>query len=274
MKSLALTTCLLLGFAHLVPVRAQELAPSTTTQLTAEDPAQEHPRLPSGAAPADDGQWIMPAKNFASTRNSELAEITPGTVKSLRVSFTFSVGVNRGQESSPLLVGSTMFVLSPFPNILYALDLAKPGAPLKWQYNHKPEVSAQGVDCCDVVNRGPPFADGHVFFNTLDGNVVSVDAATGQETWKTKVGNIHIGETLPMAPLVARGKVFVGNSGGELGVRGWIQALDQEDGKVAWKAFSTGPDKDVLIGSDFKPSYDSDMGQDLGVKTWPPEAWQ
>ncbi|ABY28527.1 methanol dehydrogenase [Methylobacterium sp. Leaf119] len=250
------------------------LSPVVLAQGATVSGRSEHPKPPSSAAPRDDGQWTMPAKNFASTRYSDLAEITPDSVKNLRVNFTFSVGVNRGQESSPLVIDGTMFVLSPYPNILYALDLTKPGAPLKWQYNPKPEAAAQGVACCDVVNRGPTFADGHIFFNTLDGNVVSVDAATGQEAWKTKVGNIHVGETMTMAPLVARGKVFVGNSGGEFGVRGWIQALDQQSGKVAWKAFNTGPDKDVLIGPEFKPFYDMDKGQDLGVKTWPPQAWE
>src|SRR3954468_136172 len=172
------------------------------------------PVPPASAAPPEDGQWTMPAKNFAATRYSELNEITPENAKNLQVAFTFSTGVNRGQESSPLVVNDTMYVLSPYPNILYALDLTKPGAPLKWQYNPKPEAAAQGVACCDVVNRGPTYADGHLFFNTLDGNVVSVDAATGREAWKTKVGNIHVGETMTMAPLVARGKVFVGNAGG------------------------------------------------------------
>lgn len=252
----------LLGLSSLSFALAQEPAP----------PA--HPVPPAAAAPMDDGQWTMPAKNFASTRYSELAEITPETAKDLRVSFTFSVGVNRGQESSPLVVDGTMYVLSPYPNILYALDLAKPGAALKWQYNPGPEAAAQGVACCDVVNRGPAYADGHLYFATLDGNVVSVEAATGREAWKTKVGNINVGETMTMAPLVARGKVFVGNAGGEFGVRGWIQALDQQTGKVAWKAFNTGPDADVLIGPAFRPFYDSDKGQDLGLKTWPPGAWE
>jgi PQQ-dependent dehydrogenase (methanol/ethanol family) len=253
---------------------AAPLALIASAQDTSAPNRPRPPQPPASAAPPDDGQWTMPAKNVASTRYSELAEITSENVKNLRVSFTFSVGVNRGQESSPLVVNDTMYVLSPYPNILYALDLSKPGAPLKWQYNPKPEAAAQGVACCDVVNRGPTYSDGHIFFNTLDGNVVSVDAATGQEAWKTKVGNIHVGETMTMAPLVAKGKVFVGNSGGELGVRGWIQALDQQSGKVVWKAFSTGPDKDVLIGSEFKPFYDSDKGQDLGVKSWPPNAWE
>ena len=103
----------------------------------------------------------------------------------------------------------------PIPNILYALDLTKPGAPLKWKYEPKPEPAAQGVACCDVVNRGAAFADGKIFFNTLDGHTVAVDAETGKEVWKTKVGDINIGETMTMAPLVVKGKVLVGNSGGE-----------------------------------------------------------
>jgi glucose dehydrogenase len=154
------------------------------------------PAPPASAAPAEDGQWTMPAKNHASTRYSGLAEITTENVKNLQVAFTFSTGVNRGQEAAPIVVGSTMYVLSPYPNILYALDLAKPGAPLKWQYNPKPEAAAQGVACCDVVNRGPTFSGGKIFYNTLDGNVVAVDAESGQEAWKTKVGNINIGETM------------------------------------------------------------------------------
>jgi PQQ-dependent dehydrogenase (methanol/ethanol family) len=234
----------------------------------------EPPRPPASAAPPDDGQWTMPAKNFASTRYSELDEIDTGNVARLTVAFTFSTGVNRGQESAPLVVGSTMYVLTPYPNILYALDLTKPGAPMKWRYEPKPEAAAQGVACCDVVNRGPTYADGKVFYTTLDGHVVAVDAATGGEVWKVKVGDINTGETLTMAPLVAKGKVFVGNSGGEYGVRGWIQALDAADGKQVWKAYNTGPDADVLIGSQFKPFYAMDQGKDLGVTTWPPDAWQ
>ena len=232
------------------------------------------PAPPSSAAPAEDGQWTMPAKNFAGTRYSELSEINAENVKNLQVAFTFSTGVNRGQESAPLVVGTTMYVLSPYPNILYALDLTQPGAPLKWQYNPKPDAAAQGVACCDVVNRGPTYANGRIFFTTLDAHVVAVDAETGKEVWKTKLGDINLGETMTMAPLVAKDKVFVGISGGEYGVRGWIQALDANSGKSVWKAYSTGPDQDVQIGPDFKPFYESDKGKDLGVTTWPPDAWE
>src|ERR671913_924247 len=259
-RSVARLVCLLILAA--CPALAQQ--PATQTL----------PTPPTSAAPSEDGQWTMPAKNFASTRYSALNEITTGNVKNLQVAFTFSTGVNRGQESAPLVVGSTMYVLSPYPNILYALDLTKPGAPLKWQYNPKPDAAAQGVACCDVVNRGPMFAHGKIYFNTLDAHVVAVDATTGQEAWKTKVGNINIGETMTMAPLVVKDKILVGNSGGEYGVRGWVLALDAKTGKQAWEAYSTGPDTDVLIGPNFKPFYDSDKGKDLGVTTWPPNAWE
>jgi len=142
--------------------------------------AQNPPKAPASAAPADDGQWVMPAKNFASTRYSELTEINTDNVKDLRVAFTFSTGVNKGHEAAPLVVGSTMYIISPYPNILYALDLAQPGAPMKWKYEPKPEPSSQGVACCDVVNRGAVYANGRVFFNTLDNNTVAVDANTGK----------------------------------------------------------------------------------------------
>jgi lanthanide-dependent methanol dehydrogenase len=229
---------------------------------------------PASAAPRDDGQWTMPAKNYANTRYSELAEINVSNVKTLKVAFTFSTGVDRGQEAAPIVVGNTMFIVTPFPNRLYALDLTKPGAPMKWMYDPKPNPSAQGVACCDVVNRGPSYSNGRIIYNVLDGHTVAVDANTGKEVWKVQVADINIGESLTMAPLVAKGKVLVGNSGGEFGVRGWITALDENTGKVAWKAYNTGPDSDVLIGPDFKPFYDQDKGKDLGVSTWPPDAWQ
>jgi alcohol dehydrogenase (cytochrome c) len=216
----------------------------------------------------------MPTKNFANTRYSELSEINAGNVGQLKVDFTFSLGVNRGAEAPPIVAGDTMYIVTPYPNILYALDLTKPGAPPKWAYHPKPEAAAQGVACCDVVNRGPTVADGKVFMATLDGNVIAVDAGSGEEVWKTKIGNINIGETITMAPFVAKGKVFVGNSGGEYGVRGWIQALDAGSGKPVWKAFSTGPDSEVLIGDDFKPFFEADKQKDLGVSTWPPDAWR
>ena len=216
----------------------------------------------------------MPGKNHQGFRFSGLTDITPDNVKQLKVAWTFSLGVEKGQEAAPIVVGNTMYVVTPYPNIVYALDLTKPGGAVKWKFEPKPAAAAQGVACCDVVNRGAAYADGRIFFNTLDDHTVALDADTGKEVWRTKLGDITRGETMTMAPLVVEGKVLVGNSGGELGVRGWLTALDANSGKIAWRAYSTGPDKDVLIGAKFKPFYDQDKGKDLGVQTWPPEAWK
>jgi PQQ-dependent dehydrogenase (methanol/ethanol family) len=195
-------------------------------------------------------------------------------VKRLGVKATFSTGYLRGHEAAPLVANGTMFVVTPFPNVVYALDLTKPGIPTKWSYNAKTLAAAQGVACCDVVNRGAVFDNGTVYFNTLDNRTIALDAATGKEKWVATLGDINTGQTITMAPLVVKGKVLVGNSGGEMGVRGWLTALDAATGQIAWRAYSTGPDKDVLIGPRFKPFYAHLKGRDLGIHSWPGEAWK
>ncbi|MCU1246882.1 MAG: PQQ-dependent dehydrogenase, methanol/ethanol family, partial [Acidobacteria bacterium] len=180
----------------------------------------------------------------------------------------------RGHEAATIVADNTMFIVTPFPNVLHALDLTKPGASVKWKFDPKTDAAAQGVACCDVVNRGEAYADGKVIINTLDGHTIAVDAATGQEVWNTKLGDITKGETVTMAPFVVKDKVLVGNSGGEMGVRGWLTALDVHSGKIVWRAYSTGPDSDVLISQGFKPFYALDRGKDLGVHSWPPDAWK
>lgn len=224
--------------------------------------------------PADDGQWTMAARDHASTRFSSLAEISTANVARLELAFSFPTGLSRGHEAAPIVAEDTMFIVGPYPNPLFALDLTKPGAPLKWRFDPAPSPSSQGVACCDTVNRGAAYSQGRVFINTLDNQTIAVDAKSGKEIWRTKLGDIRRGESMTMAPLVVKDKVLVGNSGGEMGVRGWLTALDVATGRIAWRAYSTGPDKDVLIGPNFKPHYKSDQGSDLGVKTWPPEAWK
>lgn len=128
------------------------------------------------------------------------AEINKSNVKDLKVAWTFSTGLDRGHEAAPLIVNGTMFIVTPYPNVLYALDLTRPGGPLKWKYEPQPSAASQGVACCDHVNRGASYADGKVVYNTLDAHTVAVDAETGRELWKTRVGDIQRGETTTMAP--------------------------------------------------------------------------
>ena len=224
-------------------------------------------------AAAEDGQWLMAAKDYANTRFSALDQINTGNVANLKEAWSFSTGATNGHEAAPLVVGDTMYVVTPFPNILHALDLKNSGT-LKWSYDPKASPAAKGVACCDIVNRGAAYWNGRIYYNTLDAHTVAVDAATGKEVWKTKVGEFTNGETVTMAPIVVKNKVLVGNSGGEMGVRGWLTALDADSGKIAWRAYNTGPDKDVLIGPNFKPFYAKDRGKDLGVSSWPPDQWK
>lgn len=265
----------LFSSAHAADTTSQSAESQRTTAVlvrTTDTVAVTHPTT-SSVTVVEDGQWTMAPKDYANLRYSGLDQINTSNVVNLKVQWAFSTGVNRGQEAAPLVVGDTMYVVTPYPNILYALDLKRPGST-KWKYEPQPEAAAQGVACCDTVNRGACYSDGKVFINTLDCHTAAVDAKTGKALWNVKIGDINRGETITMAPLVVKDKVLVGNSGGEFGVRGWLTALDVKTGAIAWRAYTTGSDQDCLIGADFKPYYPQDRGKDLGIGTWPPGQWE
>lgn len=230
--------------------------------------------LPSPAQAQSAGaEWSTPSGSPQGTRFSSLTSITPANVGSLVEEFAFSTDTVASHQGQPLVVGSTMYIVTPFPNKLIALDLAHPGTT-RWTYNPRPDIYARGVACCDVVNRGAVYADGKVIYNVLDNHTVAVDAVTGKEVWRRKLGDPTTGETLTGAPIVVKDKVILGNAGGELGIRGWVQALDLKTGKPLWKAYNTGPDADVLIGAGFHPFYAKDRGIDLGATSWPGTLWK
>jgi lanthanide-dependent methanol dehydrogenase len=221
-----------------------------------------------------EGEWAMPAADYASSRYSTLRQITAANARTLRAAWTFSTGVARGHEGGPLVIGSTMYLVTPYPNVAYALDLSQPGMPLRWKFRPENAQAAVGVACCDVVNRGAAYADGRLFYNLLDGHTVAVDAASGRQLWSRRMADLARGETITMAPIVVKDNVLVGSSGGEMGVRGWLAALDVKTGAERWRAWSTGPDRDVKIGPRFKPFYAAERGADLGVTSWPGESWK
>ena len=169
----------------------------------------------------DDKQWAIAGKNYSANRFSSLNQITTANVKGLKEAWSFSTGSLRGHEGAPLVVGSTMYVHSSFSdsesspgNHIYALDLAKEGAPIKWTYNPKTDKRAVPVACCDVVQRGLNYVAGKILTTTLDGQVIALDANTGKEVWKVKNANPLNGETMTMAGLVVKDKFIVGVSGG------------------------------------------------------------
>jgi PQQ-dependent dehydrogenase (methanol/ethanol family) len=222
----------------------------------------------------DDNQWVLPGKNYSATRYSSLSQITPANVKGLRQVWSFSTGALRGHEGQPLVVGSTMYVHSAFPNHVYALDLTKEGAPIKWKYTPVQDERAVPVACCDLVHRGVNFVDGKILMNTLDGNVIALDANSGKELWKVRNADPTKGETMTMSGLVVKDKFIVGVSGGEFGVRGWVAAYDVNTGKQVWKAYSMGPDEDVKLAPDFNSANPHYGQKGMGTSTWPGEMWK
>ena len=229
-----------------------------------------------GTPPPPDaaGQWVMPAGDYANSRYSELSDIDASNAAGLEAAWTFSTGVLRGHEGQPLVIDNTMYLITPYPNVAYAIDLTQPGYPLKWKFRPENDPRAAGKACCDLVNRGASFADGKLVYNLLDGHTVAVDAATGAQLWRTKVVDVAIGATITMAPIVVKDMVIVGSSGGEMGVRGFLAALDLGTGKERWRAYNLGPDADVKITERFTPFYAHDRGVNLGATSWPGEAWK
>ena len=215
----------------------------------------------------------MPGRDYTAQRYSGLTDITPANAKQLHATWSFSTGVLGGHEGQPLVVGNTMYVVTPYPNVLYAFDLTREGYPLRWKYRPWVDPQAIGQACCDIVNRGATYAQDKIVFNLLDGHTVAVDASTGRELWKTQVADIAIGETTPMAPLVVKDRVIVGNAGGEMGVRGWVKGLDLATGAIMWTGYNLGPDSDMLVNpATFKPRYQ--QGTELSNSSWPTDGWK
>lgn len=227
----------------------------------------------------EDTNWVMQTKDYSASHFSSMTQINTHNVQHLQPVWSFSTGVLNGHEGGPLVVDGIMYVHTPFPNNVFAIDLDDPGKIL-WEYKPKQNPAARAVACCDVVNRGlayAPAGDGYpatIFQNQLDGHIVALNAKTGELLWKMENSDIAMGSTLTIAPFVAKDKVIVGSSGAELGVRGYATAYNIKDGKQAWRVYATGPDEDIKLAKDFN-SHNPHYGQfGLGLKTWEGDAWK
>jgi methanol dehydrogenase (cytochrome c) subunit 1 len=223
--------------------------------------------------------WVMQTKDYSATHYSELYDINITNVKNLKVAWSFSTGVLNGHEGGPLVVDGIMYVHTPYPNNVFAIDLNDPGKIL-WEYKPKQNPAARAVACCDVVNRGLAYAPqgknypATIFLNQLDGHIVALNAKTGELLWKMENSDIAMGSTLTVAPFVAEDKVIVGTSGAELGVRGYATAYNIKDGKQAWRVYATGPDEDIKLAKDFNKANPHYGQFGLGLKTWEGDAWK
>jgi alcohol dehydrogenase (cytochrome c) len=206
-------------------------------------------------AKAVDTGWAMYGHDYANTRYSPLAQINTKNAAHLKLAYSLQLGSLRSNESSPIVIGDTMYVSSSWgPKYVYALDAAT-GAR-KWVYEPDIPDDVLQYACCDVNSRGVTYADGKLFVGRLDGKLSAVDAATGNELWTTKVVDYKQGSVITSPPLVVHGKVITGFGGGEYGARGSLQAFDVNTGKLVWKTWTApGPGE-------------------AGNETWKGDSWQ
>lgn len=213
-------------------------------------------------AQADPNQWASYGRTYENTRYSPLKQIDASNVKGLKLVYSLQLGSLRSNESSPLVIGDTLYVSTSWgPKYVYALDAAT-GAK-KWVY--EPEIPDDVLQyaCCDVNSRGVTYANGKIFVGRLDGNLSAVDAKTGKELWTTQVVDYKQGSVITSPPLVVKNLVISGFGGGEYGARGSLQAYDIETGKLVWKTYTVpGP------GEPGNESWKGDSWQHGGGAPW------
>lgn len=227
-------------------------------------------------AMADSKNWAAQAGDYANQRYSELDQINASNVGQLQVAWTLSTGVLRGHEGSPLVIGDTMYIHTPFPNNVMAVNLRD--HTFKWKYEPKQDASVVPVMCCDTVYRGLAYGHGNIYLQQADTTLVALNAETGKVVWTAKNGDPKIGETNTNAPHVFKDKVITGISGGEFGVRGRLIAYDAKTGKRVWTAWSTGPDEDLLFDPQKTMTWTNGrmrpVGPDSSLKSWEGDQWK
>jgi PQQ-dependent dehydrogenase (methanol/ethanol family) len=220
----------------------------------------------------DPNNWAIWGGDYAGQRYSKLDQINSKNVKDLQVAWTFSTGVLRGHEGGPLVIGDTMYVHTPFPNKVFSIDLADQS--INWMYEPQQNPDTIPVMCCDTVYRGLAYADGRIFLQQADTNLVALDAKSGKVIWKVKNGDPKKGSTNTNAPIVVKDMVLTGISGGEFGVRGFLAAYSVKDGSLVWKAYSTGPDNEMLVDPEKTTHMLKPIGKDSSLKSWKGDQWK
>ena len=195
-------------------------------------PALDGSSSEAGASPSD---WTKHGRTSSEQRFSPLQQINRDTVDGLGLDWSYEFDTSRGQEATPLVVDGVIYTTTAWSKV-FALDGAN--GKLLWSYDPKVPGEAAAKVCCDVVNRGAAYADGRVFVATLDGRLIALDAKTGDLLWSALTVDQSQPYTITGAPRTAKGKVFIGNGGADLGVRGYVGAYDAESGDFVWRFYT------------------------------------
>jgi PQQ-dependent dehydrogenase (methanol/ethanol family) len=210
----------------------------------ASDTSRSAQAVPSGAetgaasadtalrsAMADSTVWPSFGRDYTNQRYSPLMQITAANVKGLQPAWSYKTGLPQAFEASPIVVGGTMYVSTPLNHVV-ALDAAT--GTKKWEYSPTLGIT---VHCCGPVNRGVAVYGNRVYMGRLDGKLVALDAADGKEVWSVQAADNQRGYALTSAPVAVDGKVIIGTSGAEYGVRGYVAAYDAGSGKEVWRFY-------------------------------------
>ena len=214
------------------------------------------------AAGGEAGNWLSHGRTYDEQRFSPLTAVNAGNVGDLGLAWYFDVPTQRGMEATPVVVDGRMYVTGSW-SIVYALDAAS-GEEL-WRYDPGVPKSWAQYACCDVVNRGVAVWGESVYVGTLDGYLVALDAATGEERWRVDTIDRKPPYTITGAPRVARGLVFIGNGGADYGVRGYLSAYDAETGELRWRFYTVPGDP----ANDFESE-----ALEQAAKSWTGEWWK
>jgi quinohemoprotein ethanol dehydrogenase len=187
------------------------------------------------AADQEPQNWLAHGRTYSEQRYSPLAQINDGNVEKLGLAWSYATGTMRGLQASPIVVDGTMYTTGVW-SVVWALD-AKTGKEL-WKYDPDVPRAWGRHACCDAVNRGVAVWKGSVYFATLDGRLVALDAKTGAKRWEIDTIDRSKPYTITGAPRVVKGKVLIGNGGGEYGVRGYFSAYDAATGKLVWRFYT------------------------------------
>src|SRR3989475_5278972 len=188
------------------------------------------------ATSAQNTGWPFYGGDPGNTHWSALSQISTSNVHKLKAAWVLQLGTLRSQESTPLVVGDTLYVTSSFgPKHVFAVD-ARTGE-LRWRHDREIAADVDPYGCCDVNNRGAAYANGKLFVGLLDGRLTALDAKTGRELWTTTVVDYKEGAVITSPPVVAKKNVIIGFGGGEYGVRGALQAYDADSGALVWRTY-------------------------------------
>ncbi len=179
--------------------------------------------------------WPNYGGSYANTRRSELTQVTARNVASLRLAWSYAAGVYGPFETSPVVVGDTLYCTTGLTNMVIALDATS--GVLRWRFAPKVGPAPYVMQ----VNRGVAVSGGRVFVATLDDRLIALDARRGTQLWDVRIGDPRAGMTETMAPLAWNGMVFIGSSGGEYGIRGSFSAYSQADGHPVWRWWTVSP---------------------------------